>query len=100
VHAGVGEGVGVTPAGNNPKLVLEMSKNMLPTASILMRQVALVIFGMVTLSLPSFGTLAAKIVENVLPPSDENEILTFAAFTGALLVFATSHVTVCVEPDG
>src|SRR5207248_5122601 len=54
--------------------------------------------GIVTARDPLFGTFAAKTTGNVFPPSVEYEIFTLAAFTGALVVFATFHVTVCIEP--
>ena len=58
---------------------------------------AVVVAGMVTLSLPSFAVLAARIVGNVVPPSVESDILTFAAFTGAAAVPEVFQVMVCAE---
>ena len=88
--------VGVLPSVT-VKFVLEISKKILPTASTLMRAVDVGVFGIVTLWLPSLAVLAARTVGNVLPPSVEKEIFTFAALTGAAVVLATFQVTVCAE---
>jgi len=76
------------------KLVSEMSKKMLPTASTFIRAVVVGVLGIETDSLPSFAVLARRVVGKVLPPSVETEILTLAALTGAAVVLATFHVTV------
>jgi len=60
-----------------------------------MRAVVVDMFGMTTISVPSFGVLAASTVGKVFPPSVESESFTFAQFTGELDVLATFHVTVC-----
>src|SRR5688572_9244713 len=65
---GVGDGVGVGPLVIT-KLLLDMSKNTLPTASIFMRAVEDGVPGMVTVSLPSLAVEADKTVGNVFPPS-------------------------------
>ena len=71
------------PPGVMVKFVSEISKKMLPTASTLTRAVEVVRLGSGTDSEPSLGVLAASTVGNVVPPSVESEILTFAALTGA-----------------
>jgi hypothetical protein len=78
------------------KLVLEISKKILPTASTLILAVVEGVLGMVTTSLPSLDVLATN-VEKLLPPSVEIEIFTLAQLTGAAVVFATAHVTVWDE---
>ena len=80
------------------KLVLEISKKILPTASTLIRAVVLGVLGMVTAWLPSLGVLATNTVGKVCPPSVDKDIFTLAQLTGAAVVLATAHVTVCVEP--
>ena len=100
VLTGVDVAVGVGPPPVIVKLASDISKNILPTASILMRPFVVRRLGIVTLCDPSLAVLPASTDENVVPPSVDNEILTLAALTGALLVFATFHVTVCVEPPG
>ena len=62
-----------------------------------MRAVVVAVFGIVTLCEPSFAVLASRTVGNVLPPSVESEILTFAQFTVPVFVFVTFQVTVCAE---
>ena len=74
-----------------------MSKNIFPTASIFIRAVVEAVFGIVTVSLPSFGVELAKTVLNDSPLSVDSKILTFAALTGAAVVFATVQVMVCEE---
>jgi hypothetical protein len=78
----------------------EILKKILPAPSTFTRAPPLGVPGIVTSSDPSFGVLFAKTIGNVEPPSVERLILTFAQLTGALLVFATAHVTSCVEPVG
>jgi hypothetical protein len=75
------------------KLVLEISKKILPTASTLILAVEVGVLGTVTTSLPSLGVLATN-VEKLLPPSVEIEIFTLAQLTGAAVVLATAHVMV------
>jgi hypothetical protein len=65
----------------------------------MMIAVVVAVFGTVTDWLPSFGTSFAS-TENVTPPSREMITSTFAQETGAISVFATLHVTVCVELPG
>ncbi len=79
------------------KSAFEMSKNTLPAASILMRACVVLTFGTVMISEPSFGVDDKTSIGNVLPPSADRKILTFAALTGELFVFATFQVTVCAE---
>jgi len=95
---GVGVGVGVGVVVDIVKFASEISKKIFPSASILMRAVSVMTLGSVTISLPSFAVEAARVVGKVRPPSVDNEILTFAALTGAAFVLATSHVTVVAEP--
>lgn len=80
------------------KLVLEISKKILPTASIFIRAVVVGVLGMVSAAVPSLGVLAINTVGNVWPPSVLKEIFTLAQLTGATVVLATLHVIVCVEP--
>lgn len=88
-------GVGLDePLTANP---WEILKNILPTLSTFTRAAALTVPGTVTISDPSFGVLLARIIGKVDPPSVESVILTFAQLTGALLVFATSQLTIWVE---
>ena len=48
---------------------------------------------------PLFGTLAANVVGQVVPPSAENNIVTFAQLIGEAVVLATFHVIVCELPE-
>ena len=80
------------------KLVLEISKKIFPTDMILILAVVDGVLGIVTTSVPSFGVLATRTVGKVNPPSVDNRIFTLAQFTGAAVVLATAHVTVCDEP--
>jgi len=96
----VGVGVGVADGAAIEKLVSEISKKILPTPSILIRPTEVGVLGIRTDWLPSLGVLASRVVGNVLPPSVEREILTFAALTGAAVVFATFQVTVKFAPPG
>jgi len=78
------------------KLVLEISKKILPTASIFILAVVVGVFGMVTTSLPSLAVLATRVLK-VVPPSVEMDIFTLAQLTGDAVVLATFQVTVCDE---
>ncbi len=78
------------------KLVLEISKKILPTASTFILAVVVGVLGMVTAWLPSLGVLASSVV-NVVPPLVEMEIITLAQLTGAAVVLFTDQVMVCVE---
>ena len=80
------------------KLVLEISKKMLPTASTLIRAVVVGVFGITTSALPSLAVLDNKTVGKLCPPSVDNDIFTLAQLTGEAVVLATAQVTVCVEP--
>src|SRR5450432_4183734 len=93
VGIGVGVGVGVG-AAVIVKFVSEISKKILPTASTFIRAVDVGVLGIKTDAEPLLGVLATRTVGNVLPPSVEREILTFAALTGAAVVLATFQVTV------
>ncbi len=62
-----------------------------------MRACVVLTFGTVIVCEPSFGVESRRVVGKVCPPLVESEILTLAALTGALVVFATSQVMVCVE---
>ena len=78
------------------KLVLEISKKILPTASTFILEVVDGVFGIVTTWLPSLGVLANNVLK-VLPPSVEIEIFTLAQLTGATVVLFTFQVMVCDE---
>ena len=82
------------------KFVSEISKKILPTASTFIRAVVVGMLGIKTDSAPSLGVLARRMVGNVLPPSVEREILTFAALTGAAVVLATFQVTLRLVSAG
>jgi len=79
------------------KLVLEISKNIFPTASTFILAVVVAVLGMVSTSVPSLGVLADSTVGNVCPPSVDKDIFTFAQLTGAAVVLATAQVIVCDE---
>ena len=93
-------GVGVGVAAVIVKFVSEISKKILPTASTFIRAVDVGVLGIETDWVPSLGVLARRVVGNVLPPSVEREILTFAALTGAAVVLATFQVTVKLAVPG
>ena len=78
------------------KFTFEMSKKMLVAHATFTRAVEVVTFGSVTDCEPSLGVAAASTVGNVLPPSVDSRMSTFAQLTGGLAVLATFHVTVCV----
>lgn len=80
------------------KLVLEISKKILPTASTFILAVVVGVAGITNASVPSLGVLAASIVGKVCPPSVLNEIFTLAQSTGVKLLLATLQVIVCVLP--
>ena len=86
-------GSGVGAVAIMLKSVFEISKKMLPTASIFIRPVVVSMSGIRTDSEPSLAVLAARTVGKVFPPSVEREILTLAALIGAAVVPLTSHVT-------
>jgi hypothetical protein len=90
--------VSVGPPATIVKLTFETSKKMLPTASTFIRAAVVGLFGIVTDSEPSFGVLASTTRGNEVPPSVESVIFTLAQVTGAPVVPATFHVTVCREP--
>lgn len=94
VGVSVGDGVGVAPGPVTVKLVFDMSKKTLPTASTFILAVVEAPTGIVTASVPSLAVLASKTVGNVCPPSVDNEILTLAQLTGGSVVLATAHVIV------
>src|ERR1041384_4016819 len=78
------------------KLVLEISKKILPTASTFILAVVVGVLGIVTASLPSLAVLATRVLK-VAPPSVEMDIFTLAQLTGDAVVPATFQVTVCDE---
>ena len=80
------------------KLALEMSKKMLPTASIFILALVAGVLGMVTTSEPSLGVAVARMKGNVNPPSVDKVILTAEQLTGAAVVLLTLQVIVCEEP--
>ena len=87
-----GAGVGVA-LDVMVKSVSEISKKIFPTASTFIRAVVVGVLGIETDSAPSFAVLAERIIGNVLPPSVESKILTFATLTGGKVVFAAFQVT-------
>ena len=73
---------------------------MLLLQATLTRAVVEFVLGIVTLCVPSLGVAAASVVGKVRPPSVESRMSTLAQLTGAAVVLATFHVTVCVLPPG
>lgn len=100
VAAGQAEVTGAGALNVNPpalvivKFELEISKKILPTASTLILAVVVAIAGMVKISVPSLGVLAANTIGKLCPPSVDNEIFTLAQLTGAAVVLVTFHVMV------
>lgn len=93
----------VKPEGGGviAKFVLEMSKKIFPTDSILTLAVVVAgTAGKLTTSVPSLGVLAESTNGNVWPPSVDNNILTSEQLTGAVVVFATFQVMVCADEAG
>ena len=100
----------VTPEDVNPagepqldpdvivKLVLEISKKILPTASTFILAVVDGVFGITNASVPSLAVLVVNTVGKVWPPSVDNDIFTLAQLTGAAVVLATDQVMVCDTP--
>ena len=80
------------------KLVLEISKKILPTASTFILAVVVGVAGITNASVPSLGVLAESTVGKVCPPSVLIEIFTLAQSTGVKLLLATLQVIVCVLP--
>ena len=80
------------------KLVLLISKKILPTASTFILAVVDAPTGITKDSEPSLSVLAASTVGKVCPPSVLNEIFTLAQLTGAAVVLFTLQVMVCAEP--
>jgi len=77
------------------KLVLEISKKILPTASIqILAEVVAGITGRFSDSEPSFAVLAVNSCGYVKPPSTDNVILTLATLNGAAVVPALFQVIV------
>ena len=79
------------------KFTLEISKNILPIASIFTLAVILVLFGIITDSVPSLGVFDARVIGHVLPPSVDNSMFTAEQFTGDASVFAEFQVIDWVE---
>jgi hypothetical protein len=99
--AGAGAGAPMVKFCNDEVIVksaLLMSKKILPTDSIFILAVVVATFGIVTVSVPSFGVLAESTVGKVVPPSVDKDIFTLAQLTGAPVVPATFHVMVWEEP--
>lgn len=93
----------VKPEGGGviAKFVLEMSKKIFPTDSILTLAVVVAgTAGKFTTSVPSLGVLAESTNGKVWPPSVDNNILTSEQLTGAVVVFATFQVMVCADEAG
>jgi hypothetical protein len=89
--------VGVEPAVI-VKFESEISKKMLPTASTFTLAIVVATLGIVSASEPSLDVLTERTVGKVVPPSVHSDILTAAQLTGALVVPATFHIIVWVEP--
>src|SRR6185369_4585733 len=73
---------------------------MLPTASTFTRADEVGVFGTVIVAAPLFGIAEASVNGKLLPPSTESSTRTLVQLMGALDVFATFQLTVCVEPAG
>src|SRR5436190_21061065 len=82
------------------KLGSEMLKKMLSAASTLTRAKEVGVFGTVIVATPIFGITDARVNGKLLPPSIESSTRTLAQLIGAAEVFATSQLTVWVEPAG
>jgi hypothetical protein len=76
------------------KLVLEISKKMLSTASTLTRALVEAMLGTVIVSVPSLAVPAFSTIGKVFPPSVESSIRTREQLTGGTDVFAASQLTV------
>ena len=81
------------------KLLSEISKNVPLEQITIIRAVVVGVFGTETNCEPSLGTLLASVTGYVAPPSVERRMSTFEQETGAISVFATSHVTVSFVSD-
>src|SRR3954467_9068566 len=73
---------------------------MLPAASTLTRADEVGVLGTVIVAVPVFGVPEASVNGKVLPLSRESSTRTLAQLIGALDVFATFQLTVCIEPAG
>src|SRR5215216_4937880 len=80
------------------KLAFEISKKILFAHTTLMRALVVGVFGTIIVCVPSLGVSASMVCGNVAPPSVESRIVTFGQLTGAWVVLATFHVTVCWLP--
>ena len=82
------------------KSAFETSKKTLPSASIFTRAVAVVTFGIVTASEPSFAVLVREHVR-VREAAVRGQADRHVGRAGRRMsVFALSHVIVCAEPPG
>ena len=79
------------------KLLLEISKKILPTASTFILAVVVGVLGIINVSVPSLGVLEANTVGKVCPPSVDKEIFTLAQLTGEAVVLFTLQVMACDE---
>ena len=77
------------------KLLLEISKKILPTDSTFILAVVVGMLGIVTDCVPSLGVLAASVYGQVLPPSVDIRMFTLAQLTGAAVVLLTVQVIFC-----
>ena len=92
------EGPAQTCAVPMVKFVLDISKKILPTASIFIRLLVPETGGTVIISVPSLGVALAKTVGKVVPPSVDNKMFTVAQFTDPAFVPFTLQVTVVWLP--
>lgn len=76
------------------KFTFDISKKILPTASTFILALELMIFGIVTVSEPSFGTFETNVYGKVYPLSTDNKMFTFAVLIGDRFVEATFQVIV------
>jgi hypothetical protein len=72
---------------------------MFPTASILIRAIAVVSNGSVTASAPSLGVLDARTYGQVEPPSVDRRIRTLSQSTGGIWLPAGFQVTALRDPS-
>ena len=79
------------------KLLLEISKKILPTDSTFILAVVVGMLGIVTGCVPSLGVLEASVYGQVLPPSVDIRMFTLAQLTGAAVVLLTVQVIFCVD---
>ncbi len=57
-----------------------------------------ILFGIITFTLPIFGTSSARVIGKVAPPSVDIEIITSLSPIGFISVLATSHLIDSTAP--